>query len=205
MSGERTSPPQVKICGLTRAEDAQLAASLGAAFLGFIFVKSSPRYRTAEEIARIADALGARRPKLVGVFRDEEPEVVRAVARKVPLDLIQLHGSESEADIRVLGLPVIKTIHMAGALPDTALHPTAEWLLFDTPGGGTGRRFDWSLLQQYDRKKRFLLAGGIHAGNVAEAIAAVRPDAIDLASGVESAPGIKDHTKLRELFERIER
>ncbi len=195
----------VKICGLTRAEDAQLATSLGADFLGFIFVKSSPRYRTADDIARISDALGPHRPRLVGVFRDEDPEVVRAIAQKVPLDFVQLHGSESDDDIRAIGLPAIKTMHMGDALPDTTLHPTAEWLLFDTPGGGTGRRFDWSLLQQYDRSKRFLLAGGINADNVAAAIAAVRPDAIDLASGIESAPGIKDHAKLTQLFEGIKR
>ncbi len=94
---------------------------------------------------------------------------------------------------------------MGDALPETRLSPTAEWRLFDTPGGGTGRRFDWSQLQQYDRSKRCLLAGGINADNVAAAIAAVRPDAIDLASGIESAPGIKDHAKLTQLFEGIKR
>lgn len=196
---------KIKICGLTRAEDAQLAADLGADFLGFIFVRESPRYRDPEHIRSIADSLGANRPKLVGVFRDESVETIRNIAQRVPLDYVQLHGSESDDDIRDLGLPTFKTLHVGDTLPDTTAHPAAEWLLFDSFGGGTGRRFDWSLLNIYPRSKPFLLAGGIDPDNIAAAISLVRPDAIDLASGVESEPGIKDHAKLRRLFERINR
>jgi phosphoribosylanthranilate isomerase len=200
---------KIKICGLTRAGDAKLAADLGADFLGFIFVRDSPRYRDAAHVARIAEALGDKRPKLVGVFRDESPETIRDVARTVPLDYVQLHGSESDDDIRELGLPCFKTLHVGDALPDTTAHPAAEWLLFDTfverRAGGSGRRFDWSLLNLYARRKPFLLAGGITPDNVAAAISLVRPDAIDLASGVESEPGIKERAKLEKLFERIRR
>jgi len=196
---------KVKICGLTRLEDAQHAAQLGADFLGFIFAKESPRYRDAEHVATIAEGLGVHRPKLVGVFRDEDLETVRAVAARVPLDFVQLHGAESDDDIRAIGIPAFKTLHVGDALPDTTAHPAAEWLLFDSPGGGTGKRFDWSLLNLYSRTKPFLLAGGITPDNVGAAISLVRPDAIDLASGVESAPGIKDHAKLERLFERIKR
>jgi phosphoribosylanthranilate isomerase len=196
---------KIKICGLTRLEDAQRAAALGADFLGFIFVKESPRYRDAEHVAKIAEGLGANRPKLVGVFRDDDVETIRAVAARVPLDFVQLHGAEADDDIRAIGLPVFKTLHVGDALPDTTAHPAAEWLLFDSPGGGTGKRFDWSLLNLYSRTKPFLLAGGITPDNVAAAISLVRPDAIDLASGVESEPGIKDHAKLERLFERIKR
>jgi len=196
---------KVKICGLTRLEDAQHAAQLGADFLGFIFVRESPRYRDAEHVAKIAEGLGVHRPKLVGVFRDEDIETIRAVAARVPLDFVQLHGAESDDDIRAIGIPAFKTLHVGDALPDTTAHPTAQWLLFDSPGGGTGMRFDWSLLNLYSRTKPFLLAGGITPDNVGAAISLVRPDAIDLASGVESAPGIKDHAKLERLFERIKR
>lgn len=196
---------KVKICGLTRLEDAQHAAQLGADFLGFIFAKESPRYRDAEHVATIAEGLGVHRPKLVGVFRDEDLETIRAVAARVPLDFVQLHGAESDDDIRAIGIPAFKTLHVGDALPDTTAHPTAQWLLFDSPGGGTGKRFDWSLLNLYSRTKPFLLAGGITPDNVGAAISLVRPDAIDLASGVESAPGIKDHAKLDRLFERIKR
>lgn len=196
---------KVKICGLTRAEDAQHAAALGADFLGFIFVKESPRFRDADHVAKIADSLGAHRPKLVGVFRDEDVETIRAIAARVPLDVVQLHGAESNDDIRAIGLPSFKALQIGDALPDTTAHPDAEWLLFDSFGGGSGRHFDWSLLNLYSRAKPFLLAGGITPDNVAAAISLVRPDAIDLASGVESAPGIKDHAKLERLFERIKR
>jgi phosphoribosylanthranilate isomerase len=197
---------KIKICGITRSEDAQRAAALGADFLGFIFVKESPRYRDAEHVAKIAESLGANRPKLVGVFRDEDVSTIRTVAARVPLDFVQLHGAESDEDIRAIGLPAFKTLQVGDALPDTTAHPAAEWLLFDAfSGGGTGKRFDWSLLNLYLRTKPFLLAGGITPDNVAAAISLVRPDAIDLASGVESAPGIKDHAKLDRLFERIKR
>jgi phosphoribosylanthranilate isomerase len=200
---------KIKICGVTRAEDAKLAADLGADFLGFIFVKDSPRYRDGAHVARIAEELGERRPKLVGVFRDESPETMRAIAQQVPLDFVQLHGSESDDDIRELGLPAFKTLHVGDALPDTTAHPAAQWLLFDSfverRAGGSGRRFDWSLLNLYPRSKPFLLAGGITPENVAAAISLVRPDAIDLASGVESEPGVKDRAKLEKLFERIKR
>jgi phosphoribosylanthranilate isomerase len=188
---------------LTRLEDAMLAAELGADFLGFIFVPSSPRYRQPEDVAKITSTVKG--PHFVGVFRDASVDEMRKVAEIAGLDILQLHGSESEDTVRAVGKPVIKGVHISDTLPPT--ETSAEWLLFDTydakQSGGTGRRFDWSLLATYDRAKPFLLAGGITPDNVNEAIDAVHPDAIDLASGVESAPGIKDHEKLRKLFERV--
>jgi Phosphoribosylanthranilate isomerase len=122
---------------------------------------------------------------------------------------VQLHGSEAEEDIAALGLPVIKSLRVGDTLPDTHATPTAAWLLFDTfddrRAGGTGRRFDWSLLATYERSKPFFLSGGLTPDNVVAAISLVRPDAIDLASGVESAPGIKDHERMARLFERVRR
>jgi len=201
---------KIKICGITRPEDAVLAATLGADFLGMIFVPGSPRYLTAAQAAEIVRAVRENvqsPPRFVGVFRNAAPETLRETAAVAGLDVLQLHGAESEDDIRAAGLPVIKGLHVGDTLPPTDAHPSAEWLLFDTlhgqQSGGTGKRFDWQLLDPYPRTKPFLLAGGINPGNVADAIRVVRPDAIDLASGVESAPGIKDHDTLRILFERV--
>jgi phosphoribosylanthranilate isomerase len=174
-------------------------------------VKDSARYIEPEKAAAIAARIRQREnaPKLVGVFVDEAVNVVRDVAKRVGLDFVQLHGTETEEDIRALSLPSIKAYRVGAALPDTTSCPAAEWLLFDTYEerriGGTGRRFDWSLLAMYPRSKPFLLAGGLDADNVGAAISLVRPDAIDVASGVESEPGIKDHQKLERLFERVRR
>lgn len=186
---------KVKICGVTRAQDAQRAADLGADFVGFIFVPSSPRCITFDKAAEIAAKVSG--PKFVGVFRDAAIEEMR----NAPVDIIQLHGSESDDVARSAGKPVIRAVQIESELPDTTT--SAEWLLFDSKGGGTGRRFDWSLLAEYPRTKPFFLAGGITPDNVAAAISTVRPDGIDVASGVESSPGIKDPRKLGLLFKRV--
>jgi phosphoribosylanthranilate isomerase len=202
---------KIKICGLTRTEDALLCANLGADFLGFIFVPSTPRFVEPEQAAEIIREVGLReeRPKMVGVFRDASVEYVREIAELAGLDYVQLHGTENEEDIGALGLPAVKSFRVGDTLPDTTSVPSAEWLLFDTyderRSGGTGRRFDWSLLAMYPRTKPFFLAGGLTPDNAAAAISLSRPDAIDLASGVEAEPGIKDHDKLRSLFERVRR
>ena len=202
---------KIKICGITREEDAVRASELGADFLGFIFVPGSKRCISADDAAAIATRVRAlpQSPKLVGVFVDESVETIRETARRVGLDFVQLHGTETDEDIQALELPSIKAYRVGDALPDTTSCPTAEWLLFDTYEerriGGTGRRFDWSLLAMYPRTKPFLLAGGLDPDNVAAAVSLVRPDAIDIASGVESEPGVKDHEKLERLFERVRR
>lgn len=199
---------QIKICGITRTEDAQLCSELSADYLGFIFVESSPRYIKPERAAAIVSALpDEARPKIVGVFRDQSPEEVQRIAAAVPLDFVQLHGNESNEDIALIDVPVIKALRVGDMLPATTAHQNAEWLLFDTlddrRGGGTGKRFDWSLLNIYERSRPFFLAGGISPENVAAAISLVRPAAVDVSSGVESEAGIKDATKLRTLFERV--
>ena len=202
---------RIKICGITREDDALAAAAHGADFLGFIFVPSTPRFVEPERAAAIAAAVRDRgdAPKIVGVFRDASNDYIRAIADVVGLDVVQLHGAESEDDIRELGIPAVKTLRVADALPETHTTPSAAWLLFDTfdvsRGGGTGRSFDWGLLTTYERSKPFFLSGGLGPDNVAAAISLVRPDAVDLCSGVEASPGVKDHGKLARLFERIKR
>ena len=202
---------KIKICGITREEDALFCAEQGADFAGFIFVPSTPRYVEPEKAAGIAARVRERetRPKIVGVFRDASNDYIREIHNLVGFDVVQLHGGETDDAIRDLGIPVIKTLRVAETLPDTHAAPNAAWLLFDTyderRAGGTGRRFDWSLLATYERSKLFFLSGGIDPDNVVAAISLVRPDAIDLSSGVESAPGVKDHDKIARLFERVRR
>lgn len=201
----------IKICGLTRMEDALLSADKGADFLGFIFVPSTPRFVEPEQAAEITRVVRDRpgRPKFVGVFRDASVEYVRQIAEMVGLDFVQLHGSETDEDIRAIGIPAIKAFRVGETLPDTTGHPSAEWFLFDTyeerRSGGTGRRFDWSLLTAYARTKPFLLAGGMTPDNIGAAISLVRPNGIDIASGVESEPGVKDPGKIEALFDRVRR
>ena len=202
---------KIKICGITREEDALFCAEQGADFTGFIFVPSTPRYVEPEKAAAIAAKVRERetRPKMVGVFRDASNDYIREIHNLVGFDVVQLHGGETDDAIRDLGIPAIKTLRVADTLPDTHAAPNAAWLLFDTfderRAGGTGRRFDWSLLATYERSKPFFLSGGIDPENVVAAISLVRPDAIDLSSGVESAPGVKDHEKIARLFERVRR
>lgn len=200
---------RVKICGITRRQDALTAAAAGADFLGFIFVPESPRRVEPSEARRIGEAVRALAPatKLVGVFRNQKSEEVQRIADEADVDLVQLHGDEDDQAVRSSGRPVIKTLHVGETAPHTGAHPSAQWLLFDTfhdrLAGGTGRRFDWSLLTAYDRAKPFFLSGGITIENVVVAITLLRPDGIDLASGVESAPGVKDQSKIAEFFERV--
>src|SRR6266568_3118000 len=202
---------KIKICGITREEDALFCAGEGADFLGFIFVPSTPRFVEPEKAAGIAARVreSEKHPKMVGVFRDASNDYIREIHNLVGFDVVQLHGSESDDAIRDLGIPAIKTLRVAETLPDTHGAPNAAWLLFDTfderRAGGTGRRFDWSLLATYERSKPFFLSGGIDPENVVAAISLVRPDAIDLSSGVESSPGVKDHDKVARLFERVRR
>ncbi|MEO8380570.1 MAG: phosphoribosylanthranilate isomerase [Acidobacteriota bacterium] len=192
----------IKICGMTRPEDAALATDLGADFIGFIFVKESPRCVTPERARELAGGIRTQRPSRVGVFRDTSAREINTIARTAGLDLVQLHGNEADAMVSAIELPCIKAVRVTEALPDT--HTSAAWLMFDT-GGGTGRTFDWSLLENYPRTTPFFLAGGLTPDNVADAIRIARPDAIDLSSGVESAPGIKDPDKMKSLFARVTR
>jgi phosphoribosylanthranilate isomerase len=141
-------------------------------------------------------------PLFVGVFRDQSIDEVRRIAELAQIDVVQLHGAEDDDYVRALGLPVVKAFRVGETLPETT--SSASWIMFDT-GGGTGRPFDWSLLATYPRAKPFFLAGGLTPDNVADAIRETRPDAVDVSSGVESAPGIKDPRKLRDFFERVRR
>ncbi len=193
---------RIKLCGITNAEDARVCAA--ADFLGLIFVPESPRHVTIDRGREIVASLGSTRPKIVGVFRDQPLELVQRAIGEAGLDLVQLHGSETEEYVAKVRVPVIKTHRVGELQPVVTTH--AAYVLFDTLddrlAGGTGRRFDWGLLSNV-REKPFFLAGGITAENVAVAISVTRPYAIDVASGVEASPGQKDPDKVRALVERV--
>jgi len=181
----------VKICGITNREDALAAIDGGAAALGFNFFPSSPRYVAPDEAAGIAAKLPSTVWK-VGVFVDESPEAVLDIAAQVGLDIAQLHGSESPEQYP-RGIRVWKAIRMlAGETACPTTCSNAEAVLLDGPA--SGRVFDWARVPQGVPK--LILAGGLHAGNVREAIEQVHPWGVDACSQIESSPGRKDRCKM---------
>jgi phosphoribosylanthranilate isomerase len=199
---------RVKICGVTRLEDAQAAWAAGADALGLNFYPRSPRYvepATAAALARTRPALGA----VVGVFVNESPDLIRARVRECGLTAVQLHGDEPPEACSGFGVPVIKALRVRGP-EDVARARTyvgagdVATLLLDgaAPGyGGGGVTFDWSLVAQLvDVGVPVLVAGGLTPGNVAEAVRATRPYGVDVASGVEASPGIKDLEAVRAFI-----
>jgi phosphoribosylanthranilate isomerase len=195
---------RVKVCGITAPEDAVLAAELGASAIGLVFWPSSPRFVTRQRAREIVAALPAF-VSTVGVFVNQ-PEDARALAGELRLSAVQLHGDEHVEDYRDLPSRVIKAVAVNGdaAREAAATLPPDVTVLLDAHDpvrrGGTGRVIDWSVASAIARERRVVLSGGLHAGNVAAAIAAVKPYAVDVSSGVESAPGKKDPAKLRALF-----
>lgn len=201
--------PRVKICGITRTEDAELAAELGAAAIGFIFWPASPRFIEPDAAREIAAALP---PSVVtvGVFVDQPGPHVRDVAKSVGLGAVQLHGHESVDYAVALMEPVIKAIPVRADFDPASLDeiPATITVLLDAHDpvkrGGTGRTIDWAAAAKVAAVRRIVLAGGLTPDNVADAVAQVRPFGIDVSSGVEQAPGIKDHQRLRALFEALD-
>jgi len=196
---------RVKICGLTRLEDALLAEVLGAYALGFVLAPGSKRRISPEAARTISAALGPLVVR-VGVFRDQEPEEVLALMEKARLQVAQLHGSEPPEWAERVGrfYPVVKAFALEGpARPEWADYPASALLLDGkAPGSGEGYPRAWAL-PLLQTGKRVILAGGITPENLGEVLS-LRPYAIDLASGVEEAPGVKSQAKLKALFARLE-
>jgi phosphoribosylanthranilate isomerase len=205
--------PNVKVCGITGLEDAELAAGLGAWALGMIFYEQSPRRCSIEQAQRIAAAM-RRRVELCGVFVNAPLEEVARISEVLELTMLQLHGDEGPAfcleAARRTGAKVAKAVQVSGPgdLRDVERFHVDYHLLDARPKapdkqglrGGTGETFDWKLLSARGSKVPLILSGGLGPENVAEAIAATHPYAVDTASGTEAAPGHKDPEKLRSFF-----
>ena len=188
---------RVKICGITRTEDALHAAAEGVDAVGLVFYEKSPRFVTSAQAADICKKLPAF-VTAVALFKDAEADEIRRVLAEVPIDLLQFHGSESAEYCRQFGKPYIKALGMVGesaAPKQVEEYHDARGLLLDghAPGaaGGTGQSFEWDMIPD-DLEYPLILAGGLDVNNVAEAIRTVRPYAVDISSGVESEKGIKD-------------
>ena len=198
---------RVKICGITRIEDALHAAQAGADAIGLVFYAKSLRYVEAATAAAIARAL----PPFVGVvglFVDALEDYVRAVLERVPLDVLQFHGKESPAYCARYGRPYLKAVRVredTDLLQCAADYAAAQALLLDAyvsgVPGGTGERFDWARIPAA-LPKPIVLSGGLTADNVQDAILQVHPWAVDVSSGVEAAPGRKDPAKVSLFIER---
>ncbi len=203
-------PTRVKVCGITRLEDATLACELGAAALGFNFYPKSARYIAPGIAAGIIRCL----PPFVtavGIFADEpEAERVAAVSREAGVGTIQLTGPRFPAGEEHLAFfSMIRSVSVGNSFrPEHLAKLQAKAFLLDAYdpklAGGTGRTFDWNLAREGKQYGRIILAGGLTPENVGDAIRQVRPYAVDVASGVESAPGVKDAAKLRAFFTAVE-
>ena len=197
---------KIKICGLTRDEDLKAAVAAGADAIGFVFT-ASPRRISINTAIRLSSYV----PKgvlRVGLFLDQDRSEIDRVINSVSLDVLQFHGSETEQQCCVFGLPWLKAVAMENAESAKQAesdYPGAMGLLLDshTTGkrGGSGKIFDWSLSRPI--AKPIWLAGGLNAVNVAQAIRTVRPFAVDVSSGVEAAPGIKDTSRIRAFIKAV--
>ncbi len=208
---------RIKICGITRPEDALTAANLGADAIGLVFYEPSPRHVDIEQACAIVNVLPPFVTR-VGLFVDAKPEQIRLAQDKVGLDLLQFHGDESPEDCEGYNQPYIKAIRMQDGvdlLAEAQRFSSASGLLLDTyqvgVPGGTGESFEWSRVSQklqQEMGKPIILAGGLGSTNVGDAIFTMQPYAVDVSGGVESdsqsqGTGVKDHAKMAAFVEAV--
>jgi phosphoribosylanthranilate isomerase len=196
---------RVKICGITRLRDARAAAAAGADAVGLVFAEQSPRKVTLDQARRIARDLPPFVAR-VGLFMDADAEFVQRVLEWVPLNILQFHGRESQRFCRQFGRPWMKALAMGGDRPDDPDEfDEADALLLDAhaPGqaGGSGETFDWARAPELERP--WVLAGGLDPSNVAEACQRLKPDAVDVSSGVEVRPGIKSDKLIHDFIKAV--
>jgi len=202
-----STPVRIKICGITRLEDAVAAMDLGVDALGFVFYKHSPRYippiQAAEIILRLSPFVSA-----VGLFVNATREEIDAVLAACPVDILQFHGNESASDCSRQHRRVIKAISVSGV---TDLKKAGQYdcgVLLDARAaegvyGGSGRTFDWSVLKRFTHTHPVILAGGLNGENIYAALNSRQFYAVDVSSGVESSPGIKDRDKMRRFVSGV--
>lgn len=202
---------RVKICGITSSEDARLVVDAGADAIGLVFYEKSPRHVTIAQAADISRNIPAF-VSCVALFKDADAQYIQSVLQQVEIDLIQFHGNETADFCQQFSRPYIKALGMKGPKNNTqyliesaAEFQSAKALLLDghAPGeaGGTGETFDWSSIASVD--KPVVLAGGLTVENVAQAIDMVHPFAVDVSSGVERLPGIKDKEKITRFMQQV--
>jgi phosphoribosylanthranilate isomerase len=210
--------PQVKVCGMNDPALVGRAADLGAAYVGLVFYPPSPRYLDPARAREVAAEVGA--AEAVGLFVDATEREIEAVLRHVPLDVLQLHGNETPDRVRELavwsGLRVMKAIRVEDSSDLAPLDEhadAADMILFDAkpprgPGalpGGNGLAFDWRLLEGVGLAKPWALAGGLSPDNLAGAVGLLRPPIVDVSSGIESRPGVKDKDRLEAFLREAHR
>nr|WP_306671162.1 phosphoribosylanthranilate isomerase [Endozoicomonas sp. SESOKO1] len=200
--------PRIKICGITRVDDGLVAADSGADAIGLVFYRKSRRSVTVEQAVEIVRVLPPF-VSVVGLFVDASDQLIQSVLDAVPLSLLQFHGNETEAECARWGIRYMKAFRVRPDIAVTAMvapYATACGYLLDSykPGeaGGTGESFDWDLIP-HELNKPLVLAGGLSPDNIAQAINRVRPYGVDVSSGVESRPGIKDHDKIKAFIDNI--
>lgn len=204
---------RVKICGITRLEDARFASGALVDYLGFIFVEESPRYVNPEIASEIISWVEG--PKCVGVFANKKPSEINAIALESGLHYVQLHGEETPEDCFNINLPVIKTFKIKqGMLQNDVIQlikpyrDVVDFFLFDTwhiaQLGGTGETFSWEILNGLNEDYPFFLAGGISPENAKEAVKQVNPYALDISSSLETEPGKKDLDRIQDLMDEMQ-
>jgi len=202
---------RVKICGITRCEDAALIVDAGADAIGLVFYEKSPRFVEQVLAAEISLSIPAFISR-VALFKDASQQMIDSVLQNVEIDLIQFHGNESAEFCESFTMPYIKALGMRGTehdadflLDGATTYASAKALLLDghAPGeaGGTGESFDWTSIASIE--KPIVLAGGLNVENVKQAVDIVRPYAVDVSSGVESSPGIKDKEKVTAFMQQL--
>jgi len=197
----------VKICGITRLEDAHAAVACGANAIGFVFWPKSPRCIDVELASRIRSTLP---PAIsaIGVFVDQPIQEVNDIADRVDLSAVQLHGAEDVKYSQSMTRPVVKALAVGGDVaPVMSEWPGDVTVLLDVHDpvrrGGTGKVIDWAVASGLAGQRTIILAGGLTPENVGDAIVRVQPYGIDVSSGVEASPGIKDHGRIKALFEAV--
>ena len=200
---------KIKICGITRPDDAQLASEYGARMIGMIFYDKSPRFISNSAAEKIVQIL-PEEVLPVGVFVNPEVEEISSIIDNTGIKAVQIHGKFNSDEVNSLNLPLIQAYSISDKNDfDSIRQNGSDYFLLDNKElnsyGGTGKTFDWELIPTDLRKDRMILAGGITAENAAEAVSKINPAFLDVSSGVESSPGIKDKMKLEQLFKAVER
>ena len=197
---------RIKFCGITQGSDMQQAVSLGVDAIGLVFADASPRAVDVQQACSLINQCGPFVTR-VGLFMDQDASTIKDIINQVPLDMLQFHGQETEQFCASFALPYLKSVAMGGSDATKANYDyaSASALLLDSnelgQPGGTGKTFDWKAMPKLNRP--IIIAGGLNAGNVAEAIKQLAPYAVDVSSGIESSKGIKDINKMKDFIKSV--